>query len=253
MGQVAAGAVLLFRGLGMVLSRPKLFALGMLPPVITSVLMVAGLIALGLNLDTIVAALTGFTQQWGTAGEVVRGVLAVVLFLAAFLVMVLTFTAITLAVGDPVYQRISRRVDSSLGTLPPEPDEPVTAAVSRSVSQTAATVGLSVLAAIGCFLVGLIPVVGAVLAATASALLGGRLMVRELTGPAFERRGLLRTAERRPVLGGHRALAMGFGVPAFWLLSIPGVAVLVFPAAVAGATLLVRRMLDEETSPSLAT
>lgn len=253
MGQVAAGAGLLLRGLGIVLARPKLFVLGMLPPLLTSVLMVAGLIALGLNLDTIVAALTGFTQRWGTGGEIVRGVIGVVLFLAALLVMVLTFTTITLAVGDPVYQRISRRVDSSLGALPPEPDERLTAAVSRSVSQTAATVGLSVLAAIGCFLVGLIPVVGTVLAATASALIGGRLMVRELTGPAFERRGLLRTAQRRPVLGGHRGLAMGFGVPAFWLLSIPGVAVLVFPVAVAGATLLVRRMLGEETSPSLAT
>lgn len=246
MRQVISGAGLLVRGLGIVLSRPGLFGLGMIPPLITSVLLVAGLVALGFNLDTIVALLTGFTERWGTVGTAVRALVGVVLVVAALLVMVLTFTAITLAVGDPIYQRISRRVDAELGPLPPEPDEPIAAAISRSASQTLATIGLSIAAALACFLVGLVPVVGAVLAATASALTGGRLMTRELTGPAFERRGLLKTAERRPVLQGHRALAMGFGIPAFWLLSIPGVAVLVFPAAVAGATLLVRRMLDEE-------
>lgn len=249
MGEVIAGAGLLVRGLGIVLARPKLFGLGMVPPLITSVLMIIGLVALGLNLGTLVGALTGFTQQWGTAGEVVRAVVGVVLFLAALLVMVLTFTTITLALGDPIYQRISQRVDAELGPLPPEPHESTGAAISRSVSQTCATIGLSILAAIACFVAGLIPVIGGALAAVVSALTGGRLMVRELTGPAFERRGLLRTAERRPVLKGHRTLGLGFGIPAFWLLSIPLVAIVVFPAAVAGATLLVRRMVGEGTSP----
>ncbi|WP_432558457.1 EI24 domain-containing protein [Granulicoccus sp. GXG6511] len=249
MGRVLTGAGFLFRGLGIVLSRPKLFGLGMVPPLVTSVLMVVGLVVLGLNLDSIVGALTGFTQQWGTAGTVVRAIIGVVVFLAAILVMVLTFTTITLTLGDPIYQRISRRVDAELGPLPPEPDEATGAMIARSLSQAVATVGLSVLAAVGCFLVGLVPAAGAALAAVASALTGGRLMVREITGPAFERRGLLQTADRRPVLKGNGALALGFGVPTFWLLSIPGVAVLVLPAAVAGATLLVRRMLGEGTSP----
>lgn len=249
MRDIAGGAGLLFRGLGIVLARPRLFGLGMVPPLITSVLMIAGLVALGLNLGTLVEAITGFTQQWGTAGEVVRAIVGAVLFLAALLVMVLTFTTITLALGDPIYQRISQRVDAELGPLPPEPDEAAGAAITRAVSQTAATIGLSILAAIACFLIGLVPAVGGPLAAVVSALSGGRLMVRELTGPAFERRGLLQTAERRPVLNDHRALALGFGIPSFWLLSIPLVAVVVFPAAVAGATLLVRRMMGEGTSP----
>lgn len=249
MREVARGAGLLVRGLGIVLARPRLFGLGMVPPFVTSVLMIVGLVALGLNLGTLVEALAGFTQDWGAVGEVVRAVIGAVLFLAVLLVMVLVFTTITLAVGDPIYQRISRRVDAELGPLPLEPEESTGAAIARAVSQTSATIGLSILAAIACFVVGLVPAVGGALAAVVSALTGGRLMVRELTGPAFERRGLLQTAERRPVLKDHRALALGFGVPAFWLLSIPFVAVLVFPAAVAGATLLVRRMVGEGTSP----
>lgn len=242
---IARGAGLLIQGVRIVLTRPRLFGLGMVPPLVTSALMIAALVALGFNLSTIVPALTGFTQTWGTAGDVIRVVVGVVLVGAAVLLMVLTFTALTLALGDPIYQRISRRVDAELGPLPPEPDEKVAAAVSRTVRQLVATIALSALGAIVCFLLGLVPAVGAVLAAVASALIGGRLMVREITGPAFERRGLLETGDRRPVLAGHRALAMGFGIPAFWLLSIPVVAVVVFPAAVAGATLLVRQMLPE--------
>lgn len=242
---IGRGIGLLIRGLGIVLSKPKLFALGMVPPLITSVVMLAALVALLLNIDQIVAAMTGFTESWGTAGSIVRVVIGIVLVVAAVLVMVLTFTAITLALGDPIYQQISRRVDAGLGPLPPEAGEKTSAMVNRTVRQVAATIGMSALGALICFLIGLVPAVGAVLAAIASALIGGRLMVREITGPAFERRGLLETAARRPVLQGNRALTMGFGVPTFWLLSIPGVAVIVFPAAVAGATLLVRRMLDE--------
>lgn len=252
MRDVVHGASLLARGMGIVLARPKLFWLGMVPPLITSILMVIALVALGLNLDTIVGALTGFTQDWGNLGTVVRAVVGVVLFIAALLLMVLTFTTITLLLGDPIYQEISKRVDADMGGLPAEVEEPTVRMVGRSIRQAVATIGLSILAALVCFVVGLVPAVGAVLAAIASALTGGRLMARELTGPGFERRGLLETDERKPVLRQHRALTMGFSVPAFWLLSIPGVAVLVFPAAVAGATLLVRRMRGEPTSATSA-
>lgn len=253
MGQVLTGAGLLLRGLKMVVSRPKLFALGMVPPLVTSVLLVVVLVVLGLNLDTIVGAFTGFADQWGTLGTVVRAVIAVVLFLAVLLLMVLTFTTLTLALGDPIYQRISQRVDAELGALPAAPSEPTGVMVARTIKQTVATIGLSLLAAIGCFAVGLVPAVGTVLAAIVSAITGGRLMVREITGPAFERRGLFQTAARRPILQQHRALTMGFGIPVFWLLSIPGVAILVFPAAVAGATMLVRRMHPAEPSPKEVT
>lgn len=248
-GDIARGAGLLIRGIGMVIARPRLMGLGMLPPLITSVLMIAALIGLGFSVDSIITALTGFMDRWGTAGDVLQAVLAVVLVGAAALLMVLTFTAITLAVGDPIYQQISRRVDAELGPLPPEPDEKVAAAVSRTVRQLAATIGMSAVGAIICFLLGLVPAVGAALAAIAAALIGGRVMVREITGPAFERRGMLEVRDRRPALIENRAMAMGFGVPAFWLLAIPGVAVLVFPAAVAGATMLVRRMLNEPERP----
>lgn len=246
---IVHGAGLLFRGIALVAARPKLVGLGMLPPLITSVLMIAALVGLGFSLDSIINRLTGFMNGWGAVGDALQVILAIVVVGAVALLMVLTFTAITLAVGDPIYQQISRRVDAELGPLPPEPDEKVTAATFRTVRQLAATIGMSALGAIVCFLLGLVPAVGAALAAIAAALIGGRLMVREITGPAFERRGLLEARDRRPALGEHRALAMGFGVPAFWLLSIPGVAVLAFPAAVAGATMLVRRMMDEPEHP----
>jgi CysZ protein len=63
-----------------------------------------------------------------------------------------------------------------------------------------------------------------------------------LTGIPFNRRGL-RLRDRRRLLRANPALVLGFGVPVFVIFLIPFAAVLVIPAAVAGSTLLTRRVL----------
>lgn len=251
-GDLLRGAGLLLRGIGIVFTRPRLIGLGVLPPLITTVLMIAALVGLGFSLDTILTALTGFTRDWGTAGEIVETILGLVVVGAAVLLMVLTFTAVTITIGDPIYQRISRRVDAELGPPPPAPVEKTGAMVWRMVRQLLMTLALSALAAIVCFALGFVPVVGTAVAAVAAALIGGRLIVREITGPPFERRGLLETSDRRPALNGNWPMVLGFGIPTFLLLSIPGATIIVFPAAVAGGTLLVRRLLNEPEAPAEA-
>jgi CysZ protein len=105
----------------------------------------------------------------------------------------------------------------------------------------------AVIVGIPLFLGGLIPGVGETVVPVLSALVTGWVLALELTTVPFERRGL-RYRQRRQVLGQRRPLALGFGVATFVCFLIPLGAVLVMPAAVAGATLMTRRVYGLPTS-----
>jgi CysZ protein len=80
-------------------------------------------------------------------------------------------------------------------------------------------------------------------------LFGGWMLATELVGSPLERRGVLTLRARRATLARRRWRTLGLGVPAFLLLSVPFVAVVVFPVATAAGTLLARQLLDEPTAP----
>ena len=105
----------------------------------------------------------------------------------------------------------------------------------------------AVVVGIPLFVFGLIPVVGETVVPVLTAVFGGWVLALELTGVPFERRGL-RLVQRRQVLRRQRPLALGFGVATFVCFLIPLGAVLVMPAAVAGATLMTRRVYGLPTS-----
>jgi CysZ protein len=89
---------------------------------------------------------------------------------------------------------------------------------------------------------GLIPVVGEFVTPVLGAMVGGWVLALELSSVPFERRGM-RFKHRRRMLRSRRAMSLGFGVATFVCFLIPLGAVLVMPAAVAGATLLSRRVM----------
>ena len=97
------------------------------------------------------------------------------------------------------------------------------------------------------FLTGLIPVVGQTVVPVLTAIFSGWVLSLELSGVPFERRGL-RLVQRRQMLRRNRPLALGFGVATFVCFLIPLGAVLVMPAAVAGATLMTRRVYGLPTT-----
>jgi CysZ protein len=74
------------------------------------------------------------------------------------------------------------------------------------------------------------------------ALFGGWFLALELTGFAFDARGLS-LGEQRRMLRRSRSTTLGFGVVTYLLFLIPLVAVIAMPAAVAGATMLARNAL----------
>lgn len=243
------GLGLLGRGIGMWARSPGLLLLGALPALISFLVLTAAFVVLCVFVSDLVGWITPFADGWSAGSrDTVRVLIGIALLGAALLVAVLTFTALTLAIGDPCYEVISRRVDVGLGGARGETEVPWYRSLRRSVADALRLVLASALTGLVLFAAGFLPVVGQTAVPVLGALIGGWYLAVELTGVAFERRGL-RLADRRRALRGRRFLAVGFGTGVFVLFLIPLGAILVTPAAVAGATLLTRRVLDEPDRP----
>lgn len=243
---ITTGLGFLGRGIGFITRNPRLALLGMVPPLIVSALMIALLISFGIfGLDPLTAAATGWVpESWRIAAQVVMGILVMVIAVG---LAVITFSSVTLLVGTPIYERISEAVEQSCGGVVTAPEEKLAASIVRSIGQSIAVIALSILLAIPVFLVGLVPVVGTVVGAVAGVVVGGTLLGVELIGSPYDRRGLRRLSDKFAAAKGRRMVALGFGIPVFWLFSIPLVSVVLFPAATAGATLLARELRGEST------
>jgi CysZ protein len=244
------GVSLLGRGLGMWLTSPRLMLIGAIPALIVGAIYTALIITLILNLDGLAAWLTPFATEWVEPWRTVtRFAAAGGLLALAVLLFVYTFVAITLTVGDPFYERIWQRVEQRLGDAPAG-DEPFWASVRRGVGNGVRLLATTVLIGLGLFALGFIPLVGQTVVPVLGALVGGWFLAVELTGFAFDARGMS-LRERRRVLGIRRSTTLGFGVATYLLFLVPFAAIFVMPAAVVGATLLSRRALDatENASP----
>jgi CysZ protein len=242
-----AGVALLGRGLRLIVRRPRLFGLGAIPPAVTSLLFVGILIVVFAELQPMVAWLTPFAEAWSPQSQVLFRVLVGTALVAGLvLIMVLTFTALTLAIGSPIYDKLSEAVEREFGPVP-QLDEPVARGAARAVRQSIALIAISVLVTALLFAAGFVPGLGQTVVPVVSAAFGGWILGMELMGSTFERRGLLTLTDRRVAMRRRRARVFGFTIPTFLLLAIPLVGVVVFPVATAAATLLARQLLDEPT------
>lgn len=249
-GEFVAGVGLLGRGLGLIVRRRRLLLTGAVPPLLTSVVFTAVLVGLLTQLDRLAGWLTPFADGWapGTA-TAVRVLVGLALVAGAALLMVITFSALTLALGGPIYDKISEFVDEELGAPPGVVEEPVIRSLGRGLRQSVALIAVSVLVGLVLLLAGFVPVVGQTLVPVVSAVFGGWMLAIELVGSAFERRGQLRLADRRVALRRRRARVLGFSVPTFLLLTVPFAAVIVFPVAMAAGTILARELLGPAEQP----
>ncbi|WP_189078635.1 EI24 domain-containing protein [Mangrovihabitans endophyticus] len=239
---------MLGRGLGLVARSPRLLLLGMLPALISGLLYAAALITLIVFLPDLTRWLTGFAGGWPTGTrDLVRVLAGVAVVGVAGLLGVLTFTAVTLLVGDPFYEKISGLVEARFGGVPDEVETPWWRSLGRSLVDSVRLIALSVLFGVPLFALGFLPVVGQTVVPVLGAAVGGWLLAVELTGVPFQRRGR-RLRDRRAALGAQRAMSLGFGVAVFLCFLIPLGAVLLMPAAVAGATLLARNALGHNTA-----
>ena len=231
-------------------SSPRLMLLGAIPAFIVGAIWVGLLIALLTSVDGVAAWLTGFADSWAEPfRSALRVAAALAIVVLAVVLGALSFTAVVLTVGDPFYERISRRVEERLGDPPVERDEAVLRGLLRAARDGVALLLASLVVGLLSFLLGLIPVVGPVIGAVFGAIVGGWFLAVELTGTPFDARGF-RLRERRRILRRSRARSLGFGVATWLLFLVPLGAVFAMPAAVGGATTLTRAALRRDHRPS---
>lgn len=241
--EFAGGFLTLIRGFTLWRRTPRLMALGLLPAFIVGAVIVAAVVVLGVFFDPITGALTFFADGWERVWrDLARLVVAIALIIATLALAARTFTAITLLVGAPFYDRIQQAADDAHGGIGHE-DPP---GFGRIVRDTALLIVQSLAASIVVVLLGLIPVIGSVLSPVVGFVVTAWALSRELTLAPYSRRGL-DWGTRKRVRAASRPRTFGFGVAVQLCYLVPLGAVLVMPAAVVGATLLVRDTLGEST------
>lgn len=246
MREFLIGMSLLGRGFAYWRRRPGLMALGLIPAAIVGVVLLSGVVALSISLPGITVAITPFAEEWpGLWASVIRATIGTAMLGAALVLVAVSFTALTLIVGEPFYERIWRSVERDLGERVPEADYGFWRSVRDGLLLFVRGVGIAIAAA----LFGLIPVAGGVLATVFAITFTGWLLADEISSRALIGRGI-DYPDRRRLLRRRRARVLGFGVATQLCFMIPLGAVATMPAAVAGATHLAHSLLPAENAPS---
>lgn len=242
------GVRLFGRGLGILLRTPRLLLLGALPAVLTALLLLGGMVALVYWIDDLAVLVTPFADDWVDASRAAaRFIVGVLLFIAALAVGLLSFSALTLAVGAPFYELIAEKVDEDLGHAPGT-QLPWYRLLGMSLRDGLLLVLRSLVFTIPLLLAGLLPVVGQTVVPVLLVLVTGWFLALELVAVSFYRQGI-GLKERRRLLSGRRALALGLGVPAALLCAIPLAAIIVMPVAFVGGVLVAEETLRPHREP----
>lgn len=231
------------QGLGILLRSPRLLLLGAIPAVLTALLLIGALVALGYWIDDLSALVTPFADDWSEGvRSAVRVAAGVALFAAALVIGVISFSALTLAVGGPFYEHIAEKVEDGLGDTSGTVELSWSRLLWLGLRDGLLLVLWSLLFTLPLVVAGFIPVVGQTVVPVLLALVTGWFLALELIAVSFYRRGMdLR--QRRQVMRGRRGLALGLGVPASLLCAIPFAAIIVLPVAFVGGVLVAREAL----------
>ena len=247
MSELGHGASYLGRGFGFVKARPKLLLLGALPALIVFLVLAGAFATLAVFIGDVVAWATPFADDWPDAlRSLTRVLLALAVLVGAFLLFTSVFVGLTLAVGDPFYERIWRETEAALGGPVPEGE----IGFVQSVRDGARLAAMGVVSSVVVLGSGVVPVVGPAAGVVLGVLLSGRLLGRELLGRALGPRGLDDQAQQ-VLLAPYRRRVLGFGCVTQLCFFVPLGGVLVMPAAIAGATMLVRDVLDATPEAAL--
>jgi CysZ protein len=237
------GMSTLLRGFGFWRRRPGAMALGLIPAAIVFAILVVLIVLLVATLDPLTIYLTGFAENWDESWRnLLRIGFGLALIVGLVVLFAFSFTALTLLIGDWFYQRIWQAVEADLGEFTPGAEP----GFWRSVGDGVLLLLRALFTGLLIVLLGLVPLIGTVLAVVVGTFLSGRLVALELTTRPLEARGMTRP-HRRAALHPHRARVLGFGVAVHLSFLIPGGAIIVMPAAVAGATVLAKHVLGEPT------
>jgi CysZ protein len=221
------------QGFGLLVRRPKLLVIGMLPAVLTTVVLLGGLIALVTNAGHLAALATPFADGWSGGEQLVTRLAAGVAFLGGALLLGLVgFTAVTLVIGGPFYEHIAERIEDDLGVTEGHLGLSWWKQFLSGLRDGIATLLRSLV-----FLASFLPVVGQSVVPVLVAFTTAWFMALEVVAVSFYRRGIGRR-DRSALLRHRRMLAVGLGLPAALLCMIPLLAIVVMPVAFAGGVLV---------------
>ncbi|MFF6977274.1 EI24 domain-containing protein [Streptomyces sp. NPDC008343] len=249
MRDLGTGFRYFLRGQRWVARHGKQYGFGLIPGLITMVLYVAVLVGLALWGEDFVSWSTPFADDWSSPWQgLFRGFLTAVLFALGLLLSVITFTAVTLLIGQPFYENLSEKVDRDVspdGTAP-ESGLPLWHELWISGRDSLRIVLRAALWGVLLFALGFIPVVGQTAVPVIGVFVTGFFLTEELTAVALQRRRV-ELRDRLTMLRSRKTLIWGFGAPLAAAFLVPFVAVFLMPGAVAGATLMARELMGEET------
>ncbi|MFE3942192.1 EI24 domain-containing protein [Streptomyces sp. NPDC059118] len=246
MRDLGAGFGYLVQGQRWVGRHGRWFGFGLLPGLITLVLYAAALVGLGYGADDLVDWATPFADDWSSPWlGLLRTTLTVLVFGFGLFLAVITFTAVTLLVGQPFYESLSEEVDRTEGGEVPESGLPLWRELWISARDSVRVLVRVGLYSLLLFALGFVPVLGQTVVPVLGFCVTGYFLAEELTAVALQRRGMV-LKDRLALLRGRRLLTLGFGVPLGLAFLVPFVAVFLMPGAVAGATLLARDLVAPE-------
>ncbi|MGX9348294.1 EI24 domain-containing protein [Microbacterium sp. KNMS] len=246
MSEFWAGVRTLLEGFGWWRRDPRVMAAALIPAAIVGAAMAAALITLGALLPAIAEGLTPWAEDWAAIWTIlVRVLIGAAVLAGGLVVAVTTFTALTLLVGEPFYDRVWRSVEAARTGSVPESAH----GFWRSVADSASLIARGLAIAVASVALGFVPVVGAPLAAVVGAALSGWVLSDELSARALSARGI-GAQERRALRRGSRARVAGFGMATHVCLLVPLGAIVAMPAAVAGSTLLAHTLLERRSAQS---
>ncbi|MFD0150987.1 EI24 domain-containing protein [Streptomyces sp. NPDC055721] len=221
------------------------FGFGLLPGLVTLVLYAGALVGLGYGADDLAAWVTPFADDWTSPWlGILRGTVTGLVFAFGLFLAVITFTAVTLLVGQPFYESLSEEVDRSEGGDVPESGLPLWRELWISARDSLRVLLRVAFYGILLFACGFIPVIGQTVVPVLGFCVSGFFLTQELASVALQRRGV-ELKERLALLRGRRMATLGFGVPLTLAFLVPFVAVFLMPGAVAGATLMARDLRGE--------
>ncbi|MEU3625427.1 hypothetical protein BS329_30975 [Amycolatopsis coloradensis] len=231
------------QGLGFLLRSPRLLLIGALPAVLTTLLLIGGVVALAFWIDDLSLLLTPFADGWDAGlRTAVRVAAGVAVFGAALAIAMIGFTAITLAIGGPFYEHIAEKVEDDLGGVPGAVESSGWRLLVMGLKDGLSLVLRSLVFTIPLLVAGFIPVVGQTVVPVLLALVTAWFLALELIAVPFYRRGM-GLKERRRLLRKRRALALGLGLPVSLLCLIPFAALIVMPVGFVGGVLVAREVL----------
>ena len=191
MRDIAAGLRLFGRAAARLARRPRLFAIGVAPALITMVLFGAGFVLLVLQLDELAHWLTPFAANWTAAARQSMQVLAgIAVLIAAGMVGIISYTAVTLLIGGPFYEHLSSTVENRLGAAPTSAEPGGWTLLVRGLRDSILLITASLGCAVPLLVAGFVPLLGQTVVPVLAVGAGSWLLALEVVGVPLQRRGL---------------------------------------------------------------